>query len=55
LTREDCTAENDLSSLLNVETMVRDAQKVIPLTVRPTYIYVLSEPDWDYDIPSVGT
>ena len=55
LTREDCTAENDLSSLLNVETMVRGAQKVIPLTVRPTYIYVLSEPDWDYDIPSVGT
>lgn len=54
-TRENCKAENDLSSLLNVETTVRGAQKVIPLTVRPTYLYVLSEPDWDYDIPSVET
>ena len=55
LTRENCKAENGLWDILNVESMVRGTQKVIPLTVRPTYLYVLSEPDWDYDIPSVGT
>lgn len=55
LTRENCTAENGLGSILNVSSMVRGAQMVIPLTVRPTYLYVLSESDWDYDVPSVET
>ena len=53
LTRPNCTAENALGSILG--SVVRGAQKVIPLTVQPTYLYVLSEPDWDYDYPSVGT
>lgn len=55
LTRPNCTAVNSLRSILNDASLIRGAQKVIPLTVRPTYIYVLSEPDWDYDYPSVGT
>lgn len=54
-TREDCTAENSLNNILNVSSVTRGAQMVIPLMLRPTYVYVLSEPDWDYDYPSVET
>lgn len=53
LTRENCTAENALGGILNVAGVVRGAQKVIPLTVQPTYLYILSEPDSDWDNPTV--
>ena len=52
LLREDCTAENGLGSVLS--SIVRGKQIVIPLTVQPTYIYILSESDADWNSPTVS-
>ena len=50
--RKDCTAENGLGTILS--GIVRGAQKVIPLTVQPTYLYVLSEPELDNPTISIN-
>lgn len=48
LVRQDCKAENKISmSLFSEETMVRGKMYTVNLTVSPTYLYVLSEPDLD--------
>ena len=44
LIRENCQAENKLPDLSNVTTGKR---KVLTLTVEPTYLYMLSDPDLD--------
>lgn len=45
LTRENCTATNKLpSSKTNIGIGVQDS---ITLTVNPSYLYVLSDPDQD--------
>lgn len=45
LVRRNCKAENDLS--LRVADLKRGEMSEVTLTVRPTYLYVLSEPDLD--------
>ena len=45
LVRRNCKAENNLS--LKVADLKRGEKSVVTLTVRPTYLYVLSEPDMD--------
>ena len=45
LVRRNCKAENDLS--LRVADLKRGEMSEVTLTVRPTYLYVLSEPDMD--------
>lgn len=49
LIREDCTATNTitLSGLTTPLTMTRGKMLTIKLTVNPTYLYMLSEPDLD--------
>ena len=49
LIREDCHAENKLSTILS--GLTRGNKKTISMTVIPTYLYVLS--DSDADIPMV--
>lgn len=48
LVREGCTAENRLN--LAVREMTRGQLKTVNLTVSPTYLYVLSEPDLENPI-----
>jgi hypothetical protein len=43
--RENCEATNSLASMLN--GIQRGQKRPIELTVNPTYLYVLSEPDLD--------
>jgi hypothetical protein len=43
--REDCKATNSLASMLN--GIQRGKKRPIKLTVNPTYLYVLSDPDLD--------
>lgn len=43
LVRKDCTAENKLQNV----TLARSELRTVNLTVNPTYLYVLSEPDLD--------
>lgn len=45
LVRPNCVAENNLS--LNVQTLKQGEKSVVTITVKPTYLYVLSEPDLD--------
>ena len=45
LVRRNCKAENNLS--LKVADLKRGEKSEVTLTVRPTYLYVLSEPDLD--------
>ena len=50
LVRQDCKAENTirLSKLVTGQTVTRrGARYTINMTIRPTYLYVLSEPDLD--------
>ena len=49
LIRKDCTAENkiDPRNLYNQESLDRGKKYTVKVTVRPTYLYVLSEPDLD--------
>lgn len=46
LIRENCTAENNIVGIAD-ETWKVGTRIVVPLTVEPTYLYVLSEPDLD--------
>lgn len=45
LVRKNCTSENKLQDIL--QTIKRGERRTIKLTVKPTYIYVLSDPDLD--------
>jgi len=49
LIRKDCTAENkiDPRNLFNQESLDRGKMYTVKVTVKPTYLYVLSEPDLD--------
>ena len=49
LIRQDCTAENkiDPRNLFNQESLDRGKMYTVKVTVKPTYLYVLSEPDLD--------
>lgn len=49
LIREDCTAENKINprKLFNKESLDRGKMYTVKVTVKPTYLYVLSEPDLD--------
>lgn len=47
LVRKDCRAENDLSRLSLLSSLTRGQKYTINLTVNPTYLYQLSEPDLD--------
>ncbi|MBQ9200867.1 MAG: hypothetical protein IJ154_00650 [Bacteroidales bacterium] len=47
LVRKDCRAENDLSRLTLLSSLTRGQKYTINLTVNPTYLYQLSEPDLD--------
>ena len=49
LIREDCTAENKINprKLFNKESLDRGSMYTVKVTVKPTYLYVLSEPDLD--------
>ena len=49
LVRENCTVENmlDLSTLFNRPILDRGYMFCVNLTLNPTYLYVLSEPDLD--------
>ena len=51
LVRKDCTSENKLQDVL--QTIKRGERRTIKLTVKPTFIYVLSDPD--LDSPTVVT
>ena len=50
--REDCKATNSLASMLN--GIQRGKKRPIELTVNPTYLYVLSEPDLDNPTITIG-
>ena len=54
--REDCTATNiiTLSKLDTPLTMTRGKMLTINLTVNPTYLYMLSEPDLDNPTITIG-
>jgi hypothetical protein len=56
LIREDCTATNiiTLSDLTTPVTMTRGKMLTINLTVNPTYLYMLSEPDLDNPTITIG-
>ena len=56
LVREDCTATNiiTLSKLDTPLTMTRGKMLTINLTVNPTYLYMLSEPDLDNPTITIG-
>jgi hypothetical protein len=45
LVRPNCKAENNLS--LKVKTLKPGQKAVVTITIKPTYLYVLSEPDLD--------
>lgn len=45
LVRPGCKAENNLS--LKVQTLKPGEKSVVTITIKPTYLYVLSEPDLD--------
>ena len=45
LVRQNCKAENNLS--WKVQTLKPGEKAVVTITIRPTYLYVLSEPDLD--------
>ena len=45
--RRDCTATNDLSRSIKEEAVERGKKSTITLTVEPTYLYQLSEPELD--------
>lgn len=49
LIRKGCTAENKINprAILSAETLERGKMYALRLTVTPTYLYVLSEPDLD--------
>jgi hypothetical protein len=49
LIRMDCTAENKINprKLFNKESLDRGSMYTVKVTVKPTYLYVLSEPDLD--------
>ena len=49
LIRQGCVAENyiDLPNMLNVSNVQRGHMYAVTLKVRPTYLYVMSEPDVD--------
>lgn len=49
LIRENCTAENriDLHTLFRTEELLRRHRYTIDITVNPTYLYMLSDPDLD--------
>ena len=49
LVRSNCTATNkiDITSLIDAGGMQRGTMYTVNLTVKPTYLYVLSEPDLD--------
>ncbi|WP_288278789.1 hypothetical protein [uncultured Prevotella sp.] len=51
LVRKDCTSENKLQDVL--QTIKRGERRTVKLTVKPTFIYVLSDPD--LDSPTVVT
>lgn len=46
LVREGCTAVNNLSSVVS-PTLKPGQKSVVSITIKPTYLYVLSEPDLD--------
>ena len=50
LVRQECTAENKLQSV----TLTRGEWRTVNLTVNPTYLYVLSEPDLDNPTVVIG-
>lgn len=50
LVRQDCTAENKLQSV----ALTRGEWRTVNLTVNPTYLYVLSEPDLDNPTVVIG-
>lgn len=45
--RRDCTSTNDLSKSISEEAVERGRKSTITLTVEPTYLYQLSEPELD--------
>ena len=47
--RENCTVENmlDLSTLFERDLLARGYMYCVNLTLAPTYLYVMSEPDLD--------
>ena len=47
LVRKDCVATNKLPSSLVLSTLKAGERQPVALTVAPTYIYVLSDPDLD--------
>ena len=47
LVRKDCVATNKLPSSLLLSTLKAGERQPVALTVAPTYIYVLSDPDLD--------
>ena len=53
LVRKDCVAENKLGIDPLVGTLMRGEIYTINITVQPTYLYVLSEPDPDPDNPTI--
>ena len=50
LVRQDCTTENKLQSV----ALTRGEWRTVNLTVNPTYLYVLSEPDLDNPTVVIG-
>lgn len=56
LIRKGCTAENEINprAILSAETLERGKMYALRLTVNPTYLYMLSEPDLDNPTVEIG-
>ena len=50
--RKDCTIQNNLTTLLG--SLARGAKKNVTMTIKPTYLYVLSDPDADTPMVVAG-